>query len=208
MITSIIKTSDLIHINDASKSIKCRNVMWIDNKIISIDNFNYIKFTILNPDKISVFPKEGYIINQRELSAFIKTITTESQFSIDERNIDIPLYTINGEFHIRKDKYIETIIINKLVQASILDNDMVNIPEINMSEKLQQLYKLSKTSGSILYKYDENHLMTLFAGVVPLNKSDKLFLKICDNSESTFIARFRAEKKSFNVFVYLLYLKL
>ena len=208
MITSIIKTSDLIHINDASKSIKCRNVMWIDNKIISIDNFNYIKFTILNPDKISVFPKEGYIINQRELSAFIKTITTESQFSIDERNIDIPLYTISGEFHIRKDKYIETIIINKLVQASILDNDMVNIPEVNMSEKLQQLYKLSKTSGSILYKYDENHLMTLFAGVVPLNKSDKLFLKICDNSESTFIARFRAEKKSFNVFVYLLYLKL
>ena len=208
MITSIIKTSDLIHINDASKSIKCRNVIWIDNKIISIDNFNYIKFTILNHDKISVFPKEGYIINQRELSAFIKTITTESQFSIDERNIDIPLYTINGEFHIRKDKYIETIIINKLVQASILDNDMVNIPEVNMSEKLQQLYKLSKTSGSILYKYDENHLMTLFAGVVPLNKSDKLFLKICDNSESTFIARFRAEKKSFDVFVYLLYLKL
>ena len=79
-----VKISDLIYINDAARALKKSNVMWIKNKLICIDNLNYIIFCSLDPDKLSVLPNRGIIFNQRELSKFMKAVSTESQFDIGD----------------------------------------------------------------------------------------------------------------------------
>ena len=56
-------TSDLIYLNDACKSLKCKMAIFISNKLIGIDDFNYIIFTNLDPENISVMPDKGLIIN-------------------------------------------------------------------------------------------------------------------------------------------------
>ena len=82
------------------------------------------------------------------------------------------------------------------------------VTEEDMTERLEDLYKLKRASGAIHYKYDDTHIMTLFSGILPLTKSDKLYMKLKDNSSNTFIVRFRVHKKQFNVYAYLLYLKI
>lgn len=201
-------TSDLIYLNDACKSLKCKIAMFLSNKLIGIDDFNYMIFTNLDPDNISVMPEKGLIINQRELSKFIKSISVESYFEIDPYNKNNVIHTMKEELSIYQDRKIESIVIQRLKMTLNIDYQIYNINEVNVSNDLEELYKASKSSGAIHYKYDDTHLMTLFGGIIPLNKSDKLYLKMYDNPDNTFLVRFRVHKKKFDVYVYLLFLKL
>ena len=204
----ILNIADLIYINDAAKALKCKYIMWIDNKIVGVDNFNYIVYTTLNPDNISIFPTKGYIINQRNLSKFIKSISIESQFNIDESLNKNTISTLTNILDIECDKRTEMMVKDRLNNALNIDNSLLELPEEDMTDKLSMVYKLTKSSGAIHYKYDDNHIMTLFSGILPLAKSDKFYLKLSDNSNNTFIVRFIIKKKQFNIYVYLLYLKI
>ena len=203
-----ITISDIIYLNDAIKSLKQKNVMWIHDKIFGIDNFSYIIYTKLNLEKISKLPTTGFIFNQRELSKFVKSLTTESTFELDENSDSTILITISETLVVKTSRQIESTVIGMSKNAISIDCRMLNITEDDCSKDLEKLYTLNKTSGSFLYKYDNNHLLTLFSGIVPLAKADKLYIKVMDNSDNTFLARFRSHKKHFDVFIYLLYLKI
>lgn len=210
----IITTSDLIYLNDSARALKQKDVILYRNMLVGIDNFNYIILLYLNADKLHLYQDRGIIVNQRNLSAFIKTISTESEFEIREPEYSgiSSITTISSNLDIRFDENIKNVIINRIATANDIDRKMDRMVsgyiERDVTQELKELYSLTKTSGSILYHFDQNHLMTLFSGVIPLAKSDKLFLQVLDNSRSTFLARFRVQKKQSTVFVYLAYLKI
>ena len=205
-----IRTTDLIYLNEAAKALKQKNVMWISNQLIGIDNFNYIITLPLDINKLSFIPDRGLCFNQKELSAFVKSITTEEAFYVDDTyvNATSEISTITNGMSIHLDRALDIQVSHQFMCKDNIDKRMIGIPEEDMTLRLNNFYGMSKSSGIMLFQYDATHIMTLFAGIFPLLKSDKLNMILMDDSDCTFIVRFHIKKKAFDIYAYLMYLKI
>ena len=81
-----------------------------------------------------------------------------------------------------------------------------------ITNEIQELYSLRKTDGCFYYNTSVNnnkYFMTLFYGLLPLNKADKVSLTIYDTGwiYNDFVTHFVVDKKKFKVNVILCYLK-
>ncbi len=204
-----LSISDLVYINDAAKSLKHRDFVFINNILIGLDNLNiYICKVILDTNKLTNIPLVGLMFNQKELSKFVKSLTMESSFHIDE-NISINhFYTSMGaeELNIRIDHNINNFALSRLQETNNMDSQLIVPPE-DITGDIEKLFALRKTDGAFYYVYKNNYYMTLFSGLLPLNKSDKVFVNVLDNTPSTFITRFTVKKSKFNLSIYLAYCK-
>lgn len=205
----ILNLNDIININEASKMLKQRDFILYKNSLYGLDNFNIyicridIDVNRLTPEAIN---NVGLQFNMRELSTFIKNLSIESSFEIDTNIQENIIYTKSGaaELHIKIDNNLTKMIENKINYANQIDS-LCSIEE-EITENIADLYSLKKDDGGYYYIHNNKYYMTLFSGLLPLNKSDKIFLSINDNG-STFISRFRVKKK-YNIFVYVSYLKI
>ena len=206
-----ITLSDLVYINEAAKAIKCSDVMWIKNKLVGIDNLNYIIYCALDESKLSILPDRGLVFNQRGMAKFMKSIPYSS-YSIDDTliNNNITLTTSVSDYAvtITISAELDNIVGDKLRSIFNYDIAMAQSQEEYMSEKLSDIYSLNKTAGGKLYKHDSEHILTLFGGLLPLTKADKLYMTLYDNPDNTFLARFRVAKKRFTIFVYIMYISI
>lgn len=202
--------SDLMQINEAAKALKCRNFMWKQNKIISMDNMDYILYSELNTDKLLTYPTKGIVMNQRELSKIMKSITTESYFDISDEllsNTTI-VNTINDSMAFKIDSSIDASVDRNLNISHEMD-ELIGSNNIDITDRLGALFKLNRTSGSINFQYDNEHILTLFVGILPLAKSDKILINLRDYPNSNiFCVRFTVIKKLFKVYAYLKYIKI
>ena len=203
--------SDLMQINEAAKALKCRNFMWKQNKIISMDSMDYILYSELNTDKLLTYPIKGIVMNQRELSKIMKSITTESYFDISDEllsNTTI-VNTINDSMAFKIDSSIDASVDRNLNISYQMDELMIGNNNIDITDRLGALFKLNRASGSIYFQYDGNHILTLFVGILPLAKSDKILINLYDYPNSNiFCVRFTVIKKLFKVYAYLKYIKI
>lgn len=211
----ILKTVDLITIGEASKALKQKNFIYYNGYLYGLDNIDgYLVYVwILDDlhDKCNEF--NGMIFNAREISAFIKAITTETEFNI--------VYDINGKCILSSnitDK--DGNIINMTIANGCSFIQMINTKisqlspyiksdNIDITADLQQLFSMKKTEGCFYYKpniFGENLFITLFPGLLPLNKSDKVLLSLI-NFTNKFISFFTVVKKKFKVTVVVCYLK-
>ena len=202
--------SDLMQINEAAKALKCRNFMWKQNKIISMDNMDYILYSELNTDKLLTYPTKGIVMNQRELSKIMKSITTESYFDISDEllsNTTI-VNTINDSMAFKIDSSIDASVDRNLNISHEMD-ELIGSNDIDITDRLGVLFKLNRASGSINFQYDNEHILTLFVGILPLAKSDKILINLHDYPNSNiFCVRFTVVKKLFKVYAYLKYIKI
>lgn len=202
--------SDLMQINEAAKALKCRNFMWKQNKIISMDSMDYILFSELNTDKLLTYPTKGIVMNQRELSKIMKSITTESYFDISDEllsNTTI-VNTINDSMAFKIDSSIDASVDRNLNISHEMD-ELIGNNNIDITDRLGALFKLNRASGSINFQYDDEHILTLFVGILPLAKSDKILINLRDYPNSNiFCVRFTVIKKIFKVYAYLKYIKI
>ena len=204
--------NDLVYIGEAAKSLKQRDFVFTPTYLIGLDNIkNYLCYVELDTNFLSN-PAEMYdcVINAKELSAFIKTITLESEFIIDEtKNIDT-IATTSGSLNIRFEKYNIRFAKYKLEKVAYdlgLHTDHVK-QSVDVTNELSELFSLKKADGIIYFKYN-GYFMTLFSGLLPINKSDKIHLTIYNQSTiNTFIANFTIIKKKFKVNIYLAYLNI
>ena len=203
-----ITTSELVYINEAAKALKQKDFVLIDNAIIGLDNIQYIvTYVLLDSNFINNY-FNGIIINQRSLSAFIKTISIESDFEFD--SIDTTLRTVSGgELSIRFDQRITSFAYNKYKYALSIDNTTkVIINEVEVPEILNKIQNMSKAdgAGNVIY---EGYYMTLFPSILPTTKSDKLYLQIFQpDLIHTFTTKFRINKKKFNIITYISFIKI
>ena len=202
--------SDLMQINEVAKALKCRNFMWKQNKIISIDSMDYILYSELNTDKLLTYPTKGIVMNQRELSKIMKSITTESYFDISDEllsNTTI-VNTINDSMAFKIDSSIDASVDRNLNISHEMDK-LIGNNNIDITDRLGALFKLNRASGSINFQYDNEHILTLFVGILPLAKSDKILINLHDYPNSNiFCVRFTVIKKLFKVYAYLKYIKI
>lgn len=202
-----LTTSELVYINEAAKALKQKDFILIDNAIIGLDNIKNIVTYILLDTNFIINYHNGLIINQRALSAFVKTITTESDFTFDSVNNTIRTisggeltFTYNLQLAgIARDKYLYAISLDNNIQTVIIENE---IPDI-----LEQTQSMKTADGAIGINYN-GYYMTLFPSLIPTTKSDKLYLKILQPPlMHIFISKFHIKKKKFDVFTYVNYLK-
>jgi len=205
-----VLVSDLVLIADYMRLLKQKDAMWLGNHIVGIDNMSYIIISSLDIDRLSIIPTKGLIFNQRELSKFMKSISIESDFEIDDSGMinTTTLTTIaNTEsMNVVVNTAVQKVVEQHISQSVNIDRQMaVNSikPEMDVTTDLQDLYKMSKSSGIYNYIYDNNHLMTLFSGIFPLAKNDKIFCTVMDINDISFIARFRVHKKTCDIVSYL-----
>lgn len=212
-----IKTIDLIEITNAARAFKQRDVMLYHGQLYGLDNSAvYITYTsVLNLSQ----PYPPLIFNYRKLSAFMKNVTTEEVFVADEHSF------IHTEFKAMDDKMVDTIYLGSdPIQLQIVEknhqqamnilsysNKFVLQEPLDVTDELQNLFALRKTDGTIQYikRYNnQNYFMILFAGLLPLNKSDRIYMNIYDNSSNTFISNFMVRKKNLQVYALILHLKI
>ena len=205
-----VLVSDLVLIADYMRLLKQKDAMWFGNHIVGIDNMSYIIISSIDVNRLSVIPTKGLIFNQRELSKFMKSISIESDFEIDDSGMinTTTLTTIaNTEsMNVVVNTAVQKVVEQHISQSVNIDRQMaVNSikPEMDVTTDLQDLYKMSKSSGIYNYIYDNNHLMTLFSGIFPLAKNDKIFCTVMDINDISFIARFRVHKKTCDIVSYL-----
>jgi hypothetical protein len=204
-----LSISDLVYINDAAKSLKYSDFVFINNLLVGIDNINtYTSKVILDVNKLSNVSLIGLSFNQRELSKFVKSLSVESSFYIDENQPINKIYSSVGavELNIHIDSAMNNLVAAKINQSLDIDNLMINSEDVTAD--MEKLFSMRKGDGAFYYVSHDNHYMTLFNGLLPLNKSDKIFLSIYDAGYGTFTTRFIVKKSKFTIMVYVSYLSI
>lgn len=207
----IIKTSELLHINEAAKALKQKEFQIFDQFIIGVDNSATMQYVQLDSNVfINNHRFDNLVLSTRELSAFIKTITLESEFELEYyEDKGFVIKSMNGELWFKK-SFLTSIYcdnsINTFYRVQFMIQHEAVQPEMDITNNLSQLFSMKKGDGSIRYNHLGRYMITLFSGLLPLGKSDKIFLSIYPNSIHAFNALFRVRKKKFDVFICVAYL--
>ena len=206
----IITTSEVLYLNEIAKSLKNRNFYIIRGNMIGCDHISdYLLYTKLDPNFYSNIQFDGCTFNARELSAFVKTITIETQFTfkLNDDGMWSTESMVGGTFTVDqrpKDNF------NKIALAESLAIEIPLVPEQDVTADLERLFSLKKDDGRFIYHYKDKYMITLFQPILPLSKIDTIYLTIYPNpgiSSVSFIARFRiTKKKKPDVYAYLAYL--
>ena len=199
-----LTTAELVYINEAAKALKQKDFILIDNIMIGIDNI-LSTFTYLNLDNTFIVNHiAGCMFNTRSLSAFIKTITLESEFEFDFG--DILKTQAGGELTVPTNRRILEDACRIYKYATSIDSIFPYIREMENVELANKLYNMNKSDGEFM-AHINNHIATVFPSLIPMNKSDKLFITVFDNypMNNLFTIRYRICKKKFNVIVYVSY---
>lgn len=204
-----LTTSELVYINEAAKALKQKEFILIDNAIIGIDNIqNMLTYILLDVNYINNY-HNGIIINQRALSAFVKTLSIESDFEFN--SIDNIIRTISGgELTIIYNLSIAELVCNKFKYAASLDHTIQTvISETEIPDIMTKIQNMKSADGAIGINYN-GYYMTLFPSFLPTNKTDKMYVTILQPyiQLHTFIAKFRIKKKKFDIVTYINYLKI
>lgn len=205
----ILTTSELVYINEAAKALKQKEFILIDNAMIGLDNIQNIVTYVLLDNNFFINHINGAIINQRSLSAFIKTLSIESDFEINFIDNSTKLNTISGgELVISLNRYLAELANNKFKYAISLDNNIQTVMvESEIPDILSRVQTMRSNDGSIGINLN-GYYMTLFSTLLPTNKNDKLYIRILQPPVMhTFISKFHIKKKKFDVITYVNYLK-
>ena len=203
-----LTTSELVYISEAAKALKQKEFILIDNAMIGIDNIqNMLTYVLLDTNFIHNY-HDGIIMNQRALSAFIKTLSIESDFRFDSINNIIRAIS-GGELTIMHNLSIAELACNKFKYAVSLENNIQTaISEAEIPDIMTKIYSMKSADGAVGIDYN-GYYMTLFPSFLPTTKSDKMYVTILQPSQlHTFIAKFRIKKKKFDVITYINYLKI
>lgn len=204
-----ISLNDIITINEAAKALKQRTFIMIGNCLYGLDFINtYIIKAEINPDRLSpeCITNIGLQFNQRELSNFVKVLSIESDFEVDINLRENKFYTKNGknELNIIIDKNITNFVLDRIKYINNIDFQCKT--EEDITNQIQDLYLLKKDDGGYYFIYKDKYYITLFYGLLPLNKNNKINLSIVDQG-NIFISRFRINKK-YPITVYIQYLNM
>lgn len=186
---------------DKGKILKDEVICINNNKIMGSDKyFNYLTVTSVDTNTVNI----NY--SQSEMNTFLK----ENQKNILQINDDT-LYTPNSKFKLNISNVNRTF--DKLYNAylDLCNSDIKFYIENVRDEQFESAISKKTSEGISLYKIDKEYVLTIFKGLLPVNKKDKVSLKIYDNKyiKDIFIANFIIDKgKGVIINVYLSYMKL
>lgn len=202
---NVIQTVDLITLSNISKSLKQKDFIVFNNKIYGIDSTQYHIYTsIIQLNGIN----EPIQLNYKELSEFVKSITTEMEFNIENYGSYYNITNnLGGTLKILKPNILLMQFVNNT--NNYINNFSRRVDYGIINNDLEQLLSMKKSDGTFYYKKDNKYFMTLYPGLLPVNKGDKINLSILDNEQDNlFVGHFEINKKNIVVNINILYLKL
>ena len=174
---------------------------------------------IINPDGIIGTDKFSTTLTISRLSTGILTpveMTKESYVNLDKLlfgKSDIPdaefnqLLIENSIFRITTSPIIN--IFNNIRQCIGIENAVIDIVDLKADPKFNEILSKKAADGNSLYRIDKNYILSIFSGLLPINKNDKVSFRIYDNNtNNSFIAEFNIDKGFAVVTKYIQYLKM
>lgn len=204
----VLTLADLIYINDAAKALKQKEFLFFRNRLYGVDNImNYLIYVDLDTNHLSkdFYSYSGILFSAKELSKFVKSLSIEKEFEI---NMGVKMGVLTS-MACESVSYI----INNSLDAMVLNkvNTITNRPysdDDNIDNLIEPMNSMKKVDGTYNVIYNNIYYLTLFPGLLPINKGDKSYIAISDDINSNiFISRFKVIKKKFVVTLFIGYLK-
>lgn len=174
---------------------------------------------IINPDGIIGTDKFSTTLTISRLSTGILTpveMTKDAYVNLDKLlfgKSDIPdaefnqLLIQNSIFRITTSPIIN--IFNNIRQCIGIENAVIDIVDLKADPKFNEILSKKAADGNSLYRIDKNYILSIFSGLLPINKNDKVSFRIYDNNtNNSFIAEFNIDKGFAVVTKYIQYLKM
>ena len=174
---------------------------------------------IINPDGIIGTDKFSTTLTISRLSTGILTpveMTKDAYVNLDKLlfgKSDIPdaefnqLLIQNSIFRITTSPIIN--IANNIRQCIGIENAVIDIVDLKADPKFNEILSKKAADGNSLYRIDKNYILSIFSGLLPINKNDKVSFRIYDNNtNNSFIAEFNIDKGFTVVTKYIQYLKM
>ena len=201
MISLNLRLDNLVRVLEAAKALKTTNIIWRNNAIYCANAGQYISYTEV-PDLVPLtefYGMRSIQLNHRELSAFIKSSAdfnetlTFNEFGpasfqfVNEAGKPLNLHISNQ---------IDSLVKYQSSTSYYLDYQMELLPDVDVTESFQDLYKATKTVGAVRCDYN-GYVMYLSSNIIPLTRTDKLHITILSHSEGRmFTSRFLIKKKT------------
>lgn len=177
-----------LKIYDIVKSMKSKYIAIIKNSIIGYDTLVDVK--VVNTDSsISEYP---LYLSLEQLSALASSDANEIDITkLKQSNVSIRLY-------------------NKIIQDGILIPRPVTteVKNIKNDEVFAEILTAKSSEGLKMYRLDSNHILSIFTGLIPVNKPDKLDLQIININNKCFLVKYIIHKKKWDIEQYILHMYL
>jgi hypothetical protein len=94
---------------------------------------------------------------------------------------------------------------NKLQNKFVPD---FKIDDLKANEQFNEILAKKSSEGESLFRANNRYIITLYTGLLPVNKSDKIALEIYNVDWRSFISKFMINKGKFIIFKYVSYIYL
>jgi len=190
----LITMDELIEIFEYSKALKC-DIIRVRNKTMYGTDNNFIHLRVLKSDLNNEFP--DMIFYSRDLFEFMKIL----QSTPDTPNINISKFiTIHYEYTNIFENLIKNVSHYAFSIISFYNDDLKS------NDNFNTINAMKAGDGIGLLKLSERYILTLYNGLLPINKSDKVEVYIRDIDDYRYLANFTIIKKKFSIDVYFMYL--
>ena len=204
----VLTLADLIYINDAAKALKQKQFLFFRNKLYGTDNImSYLVYVDLDVNHLSkdFYSYSGVLFNARDLSKFVKSLSIEKEFEI---NTDVKMGFLTSMACESMPYIIDFRLDNIVLQKVDISNNRIYSNDEYIDDMIAPLFSMKKVEGTYSAVYNNKYYITLFPGLLPLNKGDKACIAISDDINSNmFVARFKVIKKKFVITLFIGYLK-
>ncbi len=195
---SILMTANAIEeLLEYSKALKC-DIIRVRNKTIYGTDNNFIHLRVIKSKFNHEFP--DMIFYLKDFTEFIKQMTDYIELAIDIP-IDISNFlTIHYEYTDLFDNLIKSVEHHVFHLISLYNEDLKSNDDFN------KINSMKAGDGIGLLKLSERYILTLYNGLLPINKSDKVEVNIRDIDNYRYLANFTIIKKKFSIDIYFMYL--
>lgn len=191
----LITIDALMELCEYVKAFKCDIILVRSNKTMFGTDTNFTHLRALRTQLNNEFP--DIIFHSRDLSDFMKIL----QFTTETSEIDISKFiTIHYEYKDIFDNLIKTVFHHVFRIISFYNEDLKN------NDNFNTIMAMKAADGVGLLKLSERYILTLYNGLLPVNKSDRVDLYIRDIDDYRYLANFMITKKKFSIDVYFMYL--
>lgn len=193
-----MKLTEITYICDIAKALKQKRFCILPNGIaIGLDNIDsYLIYTETDPSILCNPDVYNLVFESRGLSAYCKNIGFETDVS------DIFNTSVVQELP----QYLSTQYMVLVDRMMVLNNSCPLCERECINNNVESIFKLTKSAGCIYYCHHDRYMLTLFSGMLPLNKNDKIYLTLYPRNECSYIAKFDVFKKQAVLHIYFSYL--
>lgn len=198
---------DCVRLYDIMKATKCDRFHIYKNMIIGTENVTTSLCQIICDTKIDGYiTDDGRAVDSYEIDKeVLKLISEKSQENLNNDKFNPEAYI--AKYAIRGYRLTELEILYANM-ANDLQNRFVpdcRIDDLKSNAEFMSIMALKSGDGQSLFRANDRYILTIFTGLVPINKSDKASLELYDIDGYSFIAKFIINKGKFTINKYVRY---